>query len=88
MDDDPTSAELLKVLALLRAGHWNAAHECVQRHEGQLAAWLHGLAHLQEGDLENAEYWYGQAGQRFRERGTLEEELDRAESVLKGPREI
>jgi hypothetical protein len=87
MDDDNPSAELLMVLGMLRAGHWNAAHDRVQRHEGLLAAWLHGLLHLQEGDLEDAEYWYERAGQRYRQRGTLEEELDRLEAALKRSRE-
>ena len=54
----------------------------MQHHEGLLAAWLHGLLHLQEGDLEDAENWYERAGQHFRQRGTLDEELDRFEAAL------
>ncbi|WCM93663.1 hypothetical protein M5C99_02695 [Acidovorax sp. NCPPB 2350] len=75
-------ADLHGILALLREGRWNAAHDHVQRHEGLLAAWLHGLLHLQEGDLEDAENWYERAGRRFRQRGTLEEELARFEAAL------
>jgi hypothetical protein len=26
-----------------------------------MGAWLHGTLHIQEGDLEDAEYWYGKA---------------------------
>jgi hypothetical protein len=44
-----TTTELRDVLALLRAGHWNAAHDRVQQYEGLHAAWLHGLLHWQEG---------------------------------------
>lgn len=80
MNEDLT--ELRHLLALLRAGQWNAAHDRVQRHEGLHAAWLHGLLHLQEGDLEDAENWYERAGRRFRQRGTLEEELARFEAAL------
>lgn len=75
-------SELRDILELMRAGQWNAAHDLVQHHEGLLAAWLHGLLHLQEGDLEDAENWYDRAGQRFRQRGTLQEELVRFEAAL------
>ncbi|CAM3552854.1 hypothetical protein [Paracidovorax anthurii] len=75
-------ADLHDILAWLREGRWNAAHDHVQRHEGLLAAWLHGLLHLQEGDLEDAENWYERAGRRFRQRGTFEEELARFEAAL------
>lgn len=72
---NPTISDLRDILALLRADQWNAAHDRVQRCEGLNAAWLHGLLHLQEGDLEDAENWYERAGRRFRQRGTLEQEL-------------
>lgn len=80
-----TATELRDVLALLRAGHWNAAHDRVQQYEGLHAAWLHGLLHWQEGDLEDAENWYERAGRQFRQRGTLDEELALFEAALNGP---
>jgi hypothetical protein len=46
------------VLQHLHAGRWNAAHDLVQHDGSMLAAWLHGILHLQEGDLEDAENWY------------------------------
>jgi len=52
----------------------------VQSDDSDLAAWLHGI--LQEGDLEDAEYWYGKANRKFRSRGTLAEELVRFEVEL------
>ena len=63
------------VLTQMRLGHWIEAHNLVQSDDSQLAAWLHGILHIQEGDLEDAEYWYGKANRHFRSRGTLEEEL-------------
>jgi len=39
---------------------------------------------VQEGDLEDAEYWYGKAGRHFRSRGTLAQELDLLEAHLRG----
>ena len=71
------------VLAHLRADHWREAHNLVQEDDSELAAWLHGILHIQEGDLEDAEYWYGKANRHFRSRGTLEEELQRLEDVLR-----
>jgi len=75
-------ATLRHVLAQMRLGHWNDAHNLVQSDDSALAAWLHGILHIQEGDLEDAEYWYGKADRNFRSRGTLAEELDRFEVAL------
>jgi hypothetical protein len=77
---------LLQILALTREGRWDEAHNLVQHDDSSSAAWLHGLLHVQEGDLENAEYWYGKAGRDFRSRGTLSEELDALEASLRGPK--
>jgi hypothetical protein len=73
---------LRQALVHLHSGRWNEAHTLVQGDESQLAAWLHGILHVQEGDLENAEYWYGQANRNFHNRGTLDEELERFEAEL------
>lgn len=75
---NPALSELRDILALLRADQWNAAHDRVQRYEGLHAA----LLHLQEGDLEDAENWYERAGRRFRQRGTLAQELMLFEAAL------
>ena len=75
---------LLDILALMREGQWTEAHNLVQRDESTTAAWLHALLHVQEGDLEDAEYWYGKAGRNFRSRGSLNEELDALEAYLRG----
>ena len=73
---------LHQVLFHLRAGRWTEAHNLVQSDPSLLGAWLHGIVHIQEGDLEDAEYWYDKANRHFRSRGTLEEELDRFEAAL------
>lgn len=72
-----------EVLEHIHAGRWKEAHDLVQSDDSDLAAWLHGILHLQEGDLENAEYWYDKAGRNFRQRGTLAEELERLAAALK-----
>ena len=73
---------LRQVLIHMRAGRWVEAHNLVQTDDSALAAWLHGILHIQEGDLEDAEYWYGKANQHFRSRGSLDEELERFEAAL------
>ena len=76
---------LLKIVTLMREGRWDDAHKLVQREDSPAAAWLHALLHVQEGDLENAEYWYGKSGHDFGRRGSLGEELDALEKSLQGP---
>ncbi len=71
-----------QVLAQVRAGQWHEAHEIVQADDSPRAAWLHGILHLQEGDLSNAEYWYRRAGQPFTGHGSVSEELGRFEAAL------
>ncbi len=76
---------LRQVLVHLRAGQWTEAHNLVQQDDSRLAAWLHGIVHIQEGDLEDAEYWYGLAERHFPSRGTLAEELERFTVALNAP---
>ena len=54
-----------RVLELLEAGDWKAAHEIVQQESSTLAAWLHGIVHILEGDLDNARGWYRKAERDF-----------------------
>ena len=62
---------LLQIIALMREGQWTDAHALVQFDDSESAAWLHALLHVQEGDREDAEYWYGKAGHNFRSRGRM-----------------
>ena len=67
--------DLFRALDLLATGDWKAAHEIVQEDDSTLAAWLHGIVHTLEGDLDNALYWYGKAGRAFRGREAVQEEI-------------
>jgi fructose-specific component phosphotransferase system IIB-like protein len=58
--------DLRRAVELLGAGDWQAAHAIVQEDGSALAAWLQGIVHLLEGDLDNSRYWYGKAGRAFR----------------------
>lgn len=79
-----SEADLLReVIAHLKAGPWTEAHDLVQQVDSTAAAWMHGIVHIQEGDLEDAEYWYDRAGRDFRQRGSLAEEIAIFESALR-----
>ena len=56
---------LARALEHLRAGEWQAAHEIVQKDESTLSSWLHGIVHLLEGDMKNAQGWYTRAARPF-----------------------
>ena len=53
--------------------NWDKAHKIVMDEGGADCAWVHAYLHRREGDLENAGYWYGQAG-RSAATGPLPEE--------------
>jgi hypothetical protein len=40
----------------LKAGRWAEAHDLVQQDDATVAARLHGIVHIQEGDLDDAEH--------------------------------
>ena len=48
---------LARAADLLAGGDWQAAHAIVQDDASPLAAWMHGIVHLLEGDVSNARYW-------------------------------
>ena len=58
-------AALSRAVDHLAAGDWQQAHTIVQKDESTLAAWLHGIVHTIEGDLDNARYWYRKACREF-----------------------
>ena len=51
----------------LEEGDWEKAHAIAQADKSELGAWAHAIVHLQEGDVDNARYWFGQARRRFSE---------------------
>jgi hypothetical protein len=62
--NEPPDRLLPALEALWWAGKddWNAAHQIVANGEGSDCAWVHAYLHRAEGDLDNARYWYRQAG--------------------------
>jgi hypothetical protein len=68
--------DLRQAVRLLAAGDWQGAHEIVQEdEESRLACWAHGIAHIMEGDLPNARYWYRVAGRPFPPDPSVGEEI-------------
>ena len=66
----------------LAAGEWQEAHTIVQAHESTVAAWLHGIVHTLEGDLDNARYWYRKAHREFPGPGAVTAEITAARAAL------
>jgi hypothetical protein len=52
---------------------WDKAHRVVMDGGGKECAWVHAYLHRLEGDLDNAGYWYKQAGKPI-ESGSLPDE--------------
>jgi len=73
-----------RVLDLLEAGDWKAAHEIVQKESSTLAAWLHGVVHILEGDLDNARGWYKKAKREFPGRDAVKQEIAAARKSADG----
>jgi hypothetical protein len=79
---EPASDPLSRALDHLAAGQWQAAHEIVQPDKSTLAAWLHGIVHILEGDLENARGWYQRAERPFPGGDAAQAEIAAARQAL------
>jgi hypothetical protein len=77
------AAALERAVALLAEGDWQRAHEIVQEQASPLAAWLHGIVHTLEGDLDNARYWYRKADRVFRGVDAVQEEIAAARERIR-----
>jgi hypothetical protein len=75
---------LTRALDLLAAGSWQPAHEIVQKEASVLAAWLHGIVHTLEGDLDNARYWYRRAERVFPGAHAVQAEIAAARTTIEG----
>jgi hypothetical protein len=75
---------LARAVALLESGAWQEAHPIVQEERSELAAWLHGIVHTLEGDLENARYWYRRARRAFPGPEAVATEIAHARHALEG----
>ena len=76
---------LIEALEHLSHGAWQAAHAIVQEQTSRDAAWVHGIVHTLEGDLDNARYWYRRAKRAFPGPEAVEHEIAEARRTLPGP---
>ncbi len=83
--DQPRATDALaRAVELLARGAWQQAHEIVQQEKSALAAWLHGIVHTLEGDLDNARYWYRKADRAFPGLEAVQQEIAAARRVVGG----
>jgi hypothetical protein len=73
---------IVRAVDLLEAGDWQGAHAIVQDDASSLAAWLHGIVHTLEGDLDNARYWYRRADRPFRGAAAVRDEIAAARQAV------
>ena len=73
---------LTRAVEFLEAGAWQQAHEIVQAERSNVAAWLHGIVHTLEGDLDNARYWYRKADRAFPGPEAVQQEIAEARRTL------
>ena len=73
---------LTRAVEFLEAGAWQQAHEIVQGEKSNTAAWLHGIVHTLEGDLDNARYWYRKADRVFRGADAVQDEIAAARATV------
>jgi hypothetical protein len=83
MSDVPGASDSLsRAVELLAAGAWQQAHEIVQKDKSTLSAWLHGIVHILEGDLDNAQGWYRRAERAFPGAGAAQAEIAAARQAV------
>lgn len=57
----PGSTPMLRAVLHGLRGDWDAAHQLAQAQDDSEGAWVHAWLHRIEGDLSNADHWYGRA---------------------------
>jgi hypothetical protein len=83
----PPTGLSVALAALWWAGRddWDKAHKIVMDEGGKDCAWVHAYLHRVEGDLENARYWYKQAGKAAASDALAEEWAAIASELLAAP---
>ena len=76
------TAELLRGIDLLECGDWSGAHAIAQADQTALGSWLHGIVHIVEGDLGNAQHWYRRANRTFPGMQGTDREIQALRSTL------
>jgi len=77
------ASEHIQALDMVAQGDWHGAHELIQNSNDELACLIHGYLHREEGDLNNANYWYSRVSQAVPD-NSLEEEFERLYQLAEG----
>jgi hypothetical protein len=80
-DAPPAVSPALRALWHDGRGEWEAAHGVAQDINDATGAWVHAYLHRNEGDLDNAGYWYRRAEQPVAT-GSLDDEWERLVTAL------
>ena len=64
------------------AGDWQKAHEIVQQEKSAMGSWLHGIVHILEGDMRNAQGWYKRADRAFPGADAVKSEITAARAAV------
>ncbi len=78
---DPIHLVLSQSLHHAQSGDWKAAHDLIDDLDHPLACWLHASLHREEGDRDNASYWYTRAGKSFCEASFAQERAEIAAAL-------
>lgn len=62
-------------------GDWDKAHHSIDSLNDKNSCWVHAYLHRKEGDIWNADYWYGKAGKQ-RPAATLKQEWENISRAL------
>ena len=73
-NEEPTNQPLyIQALWYDAKGNWQHAHSLIDSLDDKNSCWVHAYLHRKEGDISNANYWYGRA-QKQRPPNSLQEE--------------
>ena len=74
---------LIKAIEKADKGYWDEAHMIVQQINDPISNWLHANLHREEGDLDNAKYWYHRTIREYQDI-SIEAERVQILRILKG----
>ena len=83
-DSAPPSALSRELQSLWHAckGDWDTAHRVAQDIPGANSSWVHAHLHREEGDINNARYWYARAGKSESSASIEDERQEIIEALL------
>ncbi|HEY8961648.1 MAG TPA: hypothetical protein VIM57_05520 [Luteolibacter sp.] len=75
---------IIRTLWFAKAGRWEEAHDLCQDLPDPAGSWIHAWLHREEGDLNNAAYWYARTRQPVPKNLPLADEWTQIAETLLG----